>query len=117
MLVQSLSQGSVKDCIHRKHSDIVHYTRTKSHHIFPSSKHIIQLVSSKQQLLLGRNKVLPLFSCVWLFRDQFHTGVMSIRRIELEPTDESLLQLIRRSNNQFLINCFDSVVYKSLECD
>jgi hypothetical protein len=117
MLAQSLSRGSVKGCIHKKRSDIVHYTRTKSHHIFPSSKHIIQLVSSKRQLLLGRNKVLPLFGCVWLFRDQFHTGVMSIRRIELEPTDESLLQLIRGSNNQFLINCFDSVVYKSLECD
>ena len=38
-----------------------------------------------------RKKTLPLFSYVWLFRDQFRTGFMCIGRIELEPTHEGIL--------------------------
>ena len=64
-----------------------------------------------------RGKILPLFCNIGVLRDQSRTGFMCIRQIELEPTDESVVQSVRETKNEFLVNRFDDVVYKAFECD
>ena len=64
------------------------------HYRFHSRKYTVQLVQlllGEQQLLLRREKALPPFGYVWLFRNQPRTGFTCIRRIELEPTHEGFL--------------------------